>query len=69
MHIALIANENHETYGLIFLYLKRLYKYNPKYITSDFNKTCISAINHIFPDVRLIPCYFHYIQICYKQLP
>ena len=67
--LALNANENHETYGSIFLYLKILYKYNPKNITSDFNKACISALKHIFPDVRLIPCYFNYIQICYKHLP
>ena len=43
--LALISNENHETFGAIFLHLKKAFGFNPKYITSDFNKACISAIN------------------------
>ena len=67
--LALILNENHETFGAIFLHLKNTYCFNPKYITSDFNKACISAINRIFPDAIFIPCYFHYVQNCMKHLP
>ena len=67
--LALISNENHETFGAIFLHLKKSYNFHPKYITSDFNKACISAINRIFPDAIFIPCYFHYVQNCLKHLP
>lgn len=42
--LALISNENHETFGAIFLHLKKSFGFNPKYIASDFNKACISAI-------------------------
>ena len=66
--IALIQNENYETFGSIFLYLKDKYQFTPKYITSDFNSGFIKAISYVYPDCIFIPCYFHFINNCVKRL-
>ncbi|KAF0986325.1 hypothetical protein HZS_5077 [Henneguya salminicola] len=40
----------------------------PKYITMDF-ELGIRAINHEFPESRIIVCYFHFKQAINKKLP
>ena len=50
--LALIQNENYETFGALFLHLKNTFDFSPKYITSEFNKGLIKAINRIFPEIR-----------------
>ncbi|KAF0987250.1 hypothetical protein HZS_4401 [Henneguya salminicola] len=34
----------------------------PKYITTDFEKGLIKAINYEFPESKIIGCYFHFKQ-------
>ena len=67
--IALITNENYETFLEIFKYLKSNHNFNPKFITIDFNKACFKAIFKLFKNINIIPCYFHLMKNCYKKLP
>ncbi|KAF0985381.1 hypothetical protein HZS_5497 [Henneguya salminicola] len=41
----------------------------PKYITMDFELGMIRAINHEFPESRIIGCYYHFKQTINKLLP
>jgi len=42
--MALVQNEVYETFACIFTELKKHFKFNPQYITYDFNKALIKAI-------------------------
>ena len=67
--LALISNENYETFNEIFKFLYNQYNFLPKFITIDFNKACFKAVLKLFPKTIIIPCYFHLMKICYKKLP
>ena len=67
--IALIKNENEETFKKIFKYLKDRFDFNPPNITMDMCKAQILAAREIFPTSNIILCFFHYIQRIIKHLP
>lgn len=48
----------------IFKYLIKNYQFKPKYITIDYNKACFKAINKCFPNINIIPYYFHLMKNC-----
>ena len=60
--LALINNENAETIEKILNFLKINFQLNPELITVDFGKAGLKAINKIFPNARIFPCYFHMIR-------
>ena len=60
--LALIYNENIETFETIYNYLKLNYNIQPPLITIDFCKANYIAIKKIFPNTRIFPCYFHLIR-------
>ena len=59
-NISMICNENIETFITLFDYLKNRYKFNHKYITTDFSKAEILAYKSIFSETIIIPCFYHY---------
>ena len=66
--LALIIKENVETFVSNLDYLKKIFKLHPTYIKCDFNKALIKVILIVFKEITLIPCYFHFINNCYKRL-
>jgi len=64
----MICNENIETFITLFDYLKNRYKFNPKYITTDFSKAEILAYKSIFIENIIIPCFYHYCQNITRKL-
>ena len=41
---------------------------NPKFITIDFEQGAINALKHVFPNVTIKGCNFHYNQCLFKKL-
>ena len=59
--LALIKNENKETYLTIFDYLKNKYKSEPKIMTVDFGRGCYTALKDKFENINIILCYYHFL--------
>ena len=64
----MICNENFGTFITLFDYLKIRYKFNSKYITTDFSKAEILANKSIFNETIIIPCFYHYCQNIIRKL-
>ena len=67
-NISIISNQNKETFYTIFDYLKKKYKFNPNIITIYYSLAEVNGIKHVFPQIRLIPCFFHFMQNIVKRL-
>ena len=68
-NISLILNENKETFFSVLEYLNKRYKFEPKNITTDYSLAEIKAIKSLFPNINIIPCFFHFLQNICKKLP
>ena len=66
--IVLIPNEKEFTYSQLYSELKNSYFFNPIILTSDFCKAHLKSVRKIFPEVKLLPCFFHFCQAIYKNL-
>ena len=68
-NLSLIEKENTEIFITILEHLK--YKYNliPKKISIDFSKAEYKAIKAVFPNIIIIPCFFHFINNIIKRIP
>ena len=58
-NLSLIANENKETLITLFEHLKIKYHWNPELISIDFSKAEFSSLNYVFPNIKIIPCFYH----------
>ena len=58
--IALLTNEDTEIYSNLYNFLLNTYNFKPKYITFDFARGNINAIQKVFGksgDTKIIPCF------------
>ena len=53
----------------IFEYLYKKYNFVPDLITMDFCRGPYSAIKNFFPNSRIYPCLFHFMQRVILHLP
>ena len=60
--LALIRNENIETFTIIYNYLYEKYKFVPKKMTVDCQKAHLISLYKFFPNTCIIICYFHIIR-------
>ena len=65
---ALIMDETTETFNFLFNKLKDLYKFNPIILTCDFQISLRSSLKNIFPNIKIYPCYYHFIRSIRKNL-
>ena len=68
-NLSLICNENIETFYIILDFLKHKYNFSPINITIDFSKAEYIAYKKVFPNIRIIPCFYHYCQNITRKLP
>ena len=68
-NISLITNENKETFIVLYNYFKNKYNFQPNKITSDYCPALISSIKITFPNTKIVPCFFHFLQNNIKKLP
>ena len=68
-NISLITNENKETFFVLYNYFKNKYNFQPNKITSDYCPALISSIKITFPNTKIVPCFFHFLQNNIKKLP
>ncbi|KAJ5077045.1 hypothetical protein M0811_00365 [Anaeramoeba ignava] len=62
---ALLTGKQMELYVQCFEYIKNTLlqnKWNPKFITCDFERSLLTAICKVFPTSKLVGCYFHFKQ-------
>ena len=64
--IVLIPNEKEYTYSQIYSELKNSYFFNPIILASDFCKAHLNSVRKIFPEVKLLPCFFHLSKLTIK---
>lgn len=61
---ALMENKLAGSYDNLFNHLKQQFpELDPPVITSDFELSMRKSIRQIFPDAKLLGCYFHYAQV------
>ena len=60
--ISLIKNENKETILKILEFLELKYNFKPNNITLDFRRGPITSFKYKFPNIKIVPCFFHFIQ-------
>ena len=60
--IALIRNENIETFSTIYNYLYDKFKFNPPKLTVDCQKANLISLYKFFPNCNIIICYFHIVR-------
>ena len=60
--MALITDEKTSTFLFLFNKLKKDYGFNPVIMTCDFQISLRTALKTIFSDIKLYPCYYHYIK-------
>ena len=66
MSICLLKNEN---ILKILDYLQQKYNFNPKYISLDFDRGPYTAFRYKYPNSKIVPCFFHFIQRLIIHLP
>ena len=66
---ALIRHENIENFKKIFNYLRIKYNFEPKYVTTDYHRGQIAAINTSFPESEIILCWFHALKNIKTKIP
>ena len=65
---ALVNNKKEAGYRYLFTTIKRILtlentkNLKVKHITIDFEKGLINAINSVFPDIKLIGCFYHFVR-------
>ena len=64
---SIISKENKETFCTILDYLKIKYKFNPGIITIDYSLAELNVIKHVFPQIKFIPCFFHFMKYIVKK--
>ena len=66
--LSLIQNENKETFVKVLNFLKIKYSWTPNKITIDYSKAEKNAITYVFPNVEIIPCFYHFMVNINKHL-
>ena len=65
---ALLPDKKRATYDILFQMIKSQVKeWAPTHISMDFEMTAISAIKDLFPEVKIVGCYFHYIRSLWRK--
>ena len=59
--------EDTDIYTQFYSFIKAKYNFNPVFITCDFSKANISAINKTFENCLIITCFFHLIQCWWRK--
>ena len=59
--LALIKNENKETFLTMYDFLEQKYKFLPNIITVDFERRGYTALKEKYPNINIILCNYHYI--------
>ena len=64
---ATFNKEDTDIYMQFYSFIKSKYNFNPDFITCDFSKSNIAAINKIFEKSLIITCFFHLIQCWWRK--
>lgn len=65
---ALILDELTTTFNFLFYILNKYYQFNPHIITCDFETSLRKSLKIIFPNMRIFPCYYHYVKNIRKNI-
>ena len=68
-NLSILQNENKETFVTILDYLKNKYNWIPTTITIDYSKAEKNALQYVFPNIKFIPCFYHFMVNIIKHLP
>ena len=66
--LAIIQNENKETFIEVLNFLKNKFNFAPDKITIDYSKAEKNAILYLFPNIQIVPCFYHFMVNCCKKL-
>ena len=66
-NLSIIENENKETFVTILEYLKVKYNWLPERISIDYSRAERNALIYSFPNIEIIPCFFHFMENIIKH--
>ena len=66
-NLSIIENENKETFVTILEYLKVKYNWLPERISIDYSRAERNALMYLFPNIEIIPCFFHFMENIIKH--
>ncbi|CAI2383947.1 unnamed protein product [Moneuplotes crassus] len=58
----LMQTQTYEGYVSVFHWLRDTFGFNPKFVTVDFEIATMRVIKEVWPDCRLVPCFFHFVK-------
>ena len=58
----LMQTQKYEGYIHALNWIKETFKFNPKFVTVDFEVAAIRAIKELFPSSSLVPWFFHFVK-------
>ena len=65
---ALLPDRKEETYEIVFKIIKsRIQEWEPTRISMDFEVSAILALKLMFPDVKIVGCYFHFCRCLWRK--
>lgn len=65
---ALLPNRTVATYETLFCLIKnQIPEWNPETITCDFEKPLIQALQHEFPNIKIVGCYTHFKRYLWRK--
>lgn len=65
---ALLPNRTVATYETLFCLIKnQIPEWNPETITCDFEKPLIQALQHEFPNIKILGCYTHFKRYLWRK--
>ena len=68
-NLSIIQTENKETFITILEFLKNKYNWQPNTISIDYSKAEKNALIYVFPNLKFIPCFYHFMVNIIKHLP
>ena len=68
MQFALLPNKTQVTYTKLFTMIKSSFNIEPLSITNDFELATLNAIKEVFPNTKLLGCYFHLCQSLFRNV-
>ena len=54
---------------LVFNYLKNKYEFYPPKIPTDYSIPLLKSIKFCYPEAKIVPCFFHFMQNQIKKIP
>jgi len=57
-----MQTQRYEGYVTVFNWIRETFGVKPKFVTVDFEIATMRVIKEVWPDSKLVPCFFHFVK-------